>query len=189
MRGNATAGSGPLPQCMALRGIVWLQGERESTPAKSPFFYFDGVRRNSDSIKHNPKLIPWDGDLWAQQFVHLVEELRALTGAPRLAVVVGRVLPHPWRHSRELGVHVSPAWAGEGSKLVRAQQQLAVSNLTAAGTAAALVDLDNVTINQEIVKLHGFADVAHVDFAGGVEAGRRFGEAMVELLHGRRGSA
>ena len=116
------------------------------------------------------------------QFVH---DLREAAHAPRLAVVVGRVLPHPPIRSKTHGMYVSASRMSSSSKLVREQQEIAVSNLTASGVPTTLVDLDNLTIvpwRHRPLGVQGFDDVAHLDMPSLVEAGRRFGEAMVDLL-------
>ena len=119
--------------------------------------------------------ISFDGG-GAQRFVQFVHDLREAARAA-VAVVVGRVLPPSLRGKTRRIV-------AEDEQQLEAmrEQQVAVSNLTASEVPTALVDLDNLTINQAIFGVQGFDDVAHLDMPSLVEAGRRFGEAMVDLL-------
>ena len=165
---NGTRHEQRTPSCIALRGLVWLQGEHEQK----------SVYKNHTTHEQ----ISFDGGKWAQRCVQFVHDLREAAHAPRLAVVVGRVLPHPPIRSKTHGMYVSASRMSSSSKQVREQQEIAVSNLTASGVPTALVDLDNLTINQAIFGVQGFDDVAHLDMPSLVEAGRRFGEAMVDLL-------
>ena len=168
---NGTRHEQRTPSCIALRGLVWLQGEHEQK----------SVYKNHTTHEQ----ISFDGGKWAERFVQFVHDLREAAHAPRLAVVVGRVLPHPPIRSKTHGMYVSASRMSSSSKLVREQQEIAVSNLTASGVPTTLVDLDNLTIvpwRHRPLGVQGFDDVAHLDMPSLVEAGRRFGEAMVDLL-------
>jgi len=148
------------PTCVSVRGLVWMQGEKEQAHTGTAGFL----------AAHE----------WAATFLRFVDGVRHLAGSPNMAVVVARSLPSPPRNNGTL--YLNPRRQAPNSFTVRAQQIEAVHNLTARGIAASWVDLDDLTFHRDIVAHDGFKDVVHLDYPGLYGAGARFANAMASLL-------